>query len=75
MSYNFFSTKKRKSFYRDCFTIDPRRGAVAWEKLNTNEWGLEIGMLPKTLHHALLETLMERKTLEHREPKQSEKIG
>jgi len=51
-------------FYRECFTIDPLRGMKAWEKLSSNELGLEIGMLPKILHFALLDTLKERKTLE-----------
>jgi len=51
-------------FYRDCFTIDPSRGMKAWEKLSANELGLEIGMLPRILHFALLDTLRERRTLE-----------
>ncbi|MEM6589270.1 MAG: hypothetical protein AAF641_12545 [Pseudomonadota bacterium] len=60
--------------YRKSFTIDPSRGAEAWEKLTQNQWGLEIGMLPITLHYALLETLsysrlpkeMSEDKLEHR---------
>lgn len=64
MPLDGFLSKHAKWFFADCFTIDPSRGAAAWEKLNANQLGLEVGMLPQTLHTALLETLAERKTLE-----------
>lgn len=64
MPLDFSGFRNKDWAYRDCFTINPRKGAQAWERLNLNEWGLEVGMLPKTLHEALLETLKERRTLE-----------
>lgn len=64
MPFDFSPMRSSGWAYKDCFTIDPSRGAQAWEKLNRNQWGLEIGMLPKTLHDALIDTLKERKTLE-----------
>ncbi|UXX83920.1 hypothetical protein [Roseovarius pelagicus] len=64
MPFDFPAFHKSGWAYRDCYTIDPQKGAWAWEKLNLNQLGLEIGMLPRTLHFALLETLKERKTLE-----------
>lgn len=63
MPFDFSPTSRSGWDYRGCFTIDPVRGAEAWEKLSRNQWGLELGMLPKTLHDALLDTLRERKTL------------
>lgn len=64
MPFDFGHKRMQGWFYKGCFTIDPTRGAYAWEKLNANQMGLEIGMLPRTLHFALLDTLKERKTLE-----------
>ena len=63
LPFDFSPISKTGWAYGDCFTIDPTKGAEAWEKLSRNQWGLEIGMLPKTLHDALLDTLRERKTL------------
>lgn len=63
MPFDDFQLRRQGWAYRDCFTIDPTKGAKAWEKLNRNQFGLEIGMLPKMLHDALLETLKERKSL------------
>lgn len=53
-----------KWYYSECFTIDPTKGAAAWEKLSANQFGLEIGMLPQHLHFSLIDTLKERKTFE-----------
>lgn len=64
MPFDFAKGSSSDWFYRDCFTIDPKKGAYAWEKLNANLMGLHVGMLPITLHKALLETLEERKTLD-----------
>lgn len=63
MTFGNFRFGRQGQAYRSCFTIDPRKGAEAWERLSQNQLGLEIGMLPKTLHDALLETLKERRTL------------
>jgi len=49
-------------YYGDCFTIDPGRADIAWQKLNENRLGLEVGMIPSILHYALLDTLRERKS-------------
>ena len=65
MPFDFPAFGRSNWAYRDCFTINPTKGAKAWERLNLNQWGLEVGMLPKTLHEALLETLDERHTLEN----------
>lgn len=62
--FDFPAFKRTGWAYRNCFTIDPSKGARAWERLNLNQLGLEVGMLPRTLHEALLETLSERHTLE-----------
>lgn len=43
--------------FKGCYTIDPSKGAEAWERLSANQLGLEIGMLPKSLHESLLEAL------------------
>ena len=64
MPFDLQASDVHNWFFRDCFTIDPSRGAAAWEKLCVNQMGLEIGMLPQTLHFALIDTLKERKTLE-----------
>lgn len=73
MPLDFFNFRNDSWAYRDCFTINPRKGAQAWERLNLNEWGLEIGMLPKTLHEALLATLKERRTIENNQGKTIER--
>jgi hypothetical protein len=62
MSSKSFATRTDAWSYRDCFTIDPTKGAEAWAKLSQNELGLEVGMLPKTLHEALIETLRDRRS-------------
>ena len=62
MPFDSSSRKDSDWLYYDCFTIDPTRGSEAWDKLTSNQMGLEIGMLPKALHEALLETLRERKS-------------
>ena len=72
MPFDFPAFGRSSWAYRDCFTIDPTKGAKAWERLNLNQLGLEVGMLPKTLHDALLETLNERHTLDKIE---RERIG
>jgi hypothetical protein len=64
MTSNISSALHQNWFYEDCFTINPRRTAKAWEKLNANQWALEIGMWPTTLHLVLLETLRERKSFD-----------
>lgn len=69
MPFDFSPMRASGWAYRDCFTIDPSKGAKAWEQLNRNQLGLEIGMLPKTLHDALIDTLKERKTLEGKSSK------
>lgn len=73
MPLDFSNFGNSKWAYRDCFTINPRKGAQAWERLNLNELGLEIGMLPRTLHEALLETLKERRTIEKVQGKKIER--
>ena len=65
MTFGNFHFAKQGRAYRNCFTIDPTKGAQAWEALNQNQWGLEVGMLPKTLHDALLQTLQERQSLKN----------
>ena len=63
MSFGKFQFRRQGRAYSNCFTIDPTKGAEAWEKLTQNQMGLEIGMLPKTLHEALVQTLTERQSL------------
>lgn len=64
MPFDFISAKRSDWQYKDCFTIDPVKAARAWDVLNTNEAAIRFGLLPKTLHFALVKTLEERKTLE-----------
>lgn len=60
MPFDFSHFRNPSWAYRDCFTIDPKKGAEAWDRLNLNERALEVGMLPKTLHEALLDTMKKR---------------
>lgn len=64
MPFDILDNKTDGWFYRDCFTIDPTKGAQAWQKLATDQMDFHVGMLPINLHKALLETLQERKVLE-----------
>ena len=50
--------------HRDFFTLNPRKAALAWERLNSNVLEQEVMMLPRTLHGALLDTLRERKIVD-----------
>lgn len=50
--------------YENTFTIDPNEVGSAWERLSMNEWAYDFWQLPKIMHHSLIKTLGERRTLE-----------
>ena len=50
--------------YRNAFTIDPSQVDDAMELLGADECSLMFAMWPKLMHDSMIETLMERKSLE-----------
>ncbi|MBD0866084.1 MAG: hypothetical protein GDA36_11050 [Rhodobacteraceae bacterium] len=75
MAFYFTDPLSDDSFYSDCFTLNPRKVAHAWDKLNADTAPMMVGLLPMVLHGALLETLAERRPSDRSNRKQNPEAG